>query len=179
MRNSLCVLPSHTSRQCTANFAYVRVLRALSHVLALSASRLRCTFDGRDTCCGKHVTKMHSATRWLHAVRVRDVPHAGHEPRMYPEHSRNTLLWKCQVHGTLTESAGGLNCLIRRRHTNTFTPCLYICCVCSCVKTGLNTLNVLDFQLSPCSDYCILSSSASEFYVPKFRNTLFRLRRWL
>jgi hypothetical protein len=47
MLEGLPVFTSHISRQCIANFAYVRVLSTLSHVLALSGSLLRCVFDVR------------------------------------------------------------------------------------------------------------------------------------
>ena len=39
-------------------------------------------------------------------------------------------------------------------------------------------LIILDFNLSPCSECCVLTfsdSPASEFYMPTFRNTLFHL----
>ena len=78
---------SHISRQRLANFASVRVLRALSHVSAISASLYDAFSTAVGMCCGKHVNKMHCATKWLHAVQVRDLPYAGHKPHMYPEQS--------------------------------------------------------------------------------------------
>jgi len=132
----LPVFTSHISRHWLANFAYVRVLRTLRHVLAVSASRLRCIFDGRryvlqETCQYNALgTEMAACSASApHTVRRSQTPCAPPSSLQL----MNLLFWKCKVRRTLTEPAGVLNCLIRHRHTNTLTPCLYVC-----VKNGVN-----------------------------------------
>jgi hypothetical protein len=130
----LPVFTSHISRHCHANFAYVRVLRTVRHVLALSASGLRCIFDCRRYVFAGNVSTQ-CAAHWDCCVQCKCATYCTQVTNPVCTSSSlqsgHLLFWKCKVRRTLNEPAGVLHCLIRRRHTNTLTPCLYVCCVCS------------------------------------------------